>query len=133
MVTAIEMIADAFRLANIINEIEAPSAEQGVQGLRSLNQMMGQWDRDGIKLGWHVVPELDDPLPLDPQDERAVKFNLAVELSGEYGLEPMPWVSKNAIDTYAALAKAHRFTVESDLSHLPTAQPFATGMTWPMD
>lgn len=133
MTTAIDMITDSMRLANIIDEIEVPSAEQGISGLRSLNQMMGQWDRDGIKLGWYTVPELEDVIPLDPQDERCVKFNFATEVAGEYGLEVTPWVGKIAIDTYAALAKAHRLTVESDLSSLPTAEPFATGMTWPMD
>src|SRR5690606_10649945 len=118
---AIDMLTDAYRLSNIIDENETPSAEQGVYGLRVLNQMMGQWDRDGIRLGWAVVESQAADLPLDFQDERAVKYNLAVELSGEYGLEPMPRVVKVASDTYAALAKAHRLRVESDLSLLPNA------------
>jgi hypothetical protein len=118
-IAAIEMITDAYRTANVIDENETPSAEQGVVGLRVLNQMMGQWDRDGIKLGWQVVDEQADTLPLQFQDERCVKFNLAVELSGEFGIEALPRVQKIANDTYDALAKAHRLQVECKLDHLP--------------
>lgn len=119
-VTAIEMLTDAYRTANVIDENGVPSPEQGVIGLRVLNQMMGQWDRDGIRLGWTVVDAQSDTLPIDFQDERAVKFNLAVELAGEYGIDPLPRVQQVANDTYAALAKAHRFVVESSLELLPT-------------
>lgn len=118
---AIDMITDAFRLANIIDENETPSAEQGVYGLRVLNQLMGQWDADGIRLGWVVVTSQAADLPLRFQDERAVKYNLAAELAGEYGVELTPRVAKIAADTRAALSKAHRLRVESDLSLLPDA------------
>lgn len=118
-ITAIEMITDAYRAANIINEVETPSAEQGATGLRVLNQMMGQWDGDGIKLGWVIVDGQADTLPLQLQDERAVKYNLAVELAGEFGIDPLPRVAKVAVDTYAGLAKRHRLQVQSDLSGLP--------------
>lgn len=119
MTTAVEMITDALRVANVLDENEAPSAEMGVAGLRTLNQMMGQWDRDGIRLGWHQVAELDDDLPIEYQDERGVKYNLAVELAGEYGVDPTVRVTQIANETYAALSKAHRLEVESALDLLP--------------
>jgi hypothetical protein len=124
MTTAIELINSALRLSNVIDENETASAEQGVQGLQSLNDLMGQWDRDGIRLGWSTVAELDDDVPIDPQDRRAVRFNFAVELSGEYGLEPSAWVAKTANETYAALAKAHALIVESSLDSLPREQGY---------
>lgn len=118
-ITAIEMLTDAYRAANIIDENGVPSAEQGVTGLRILNQMMGQWDRDGIRLGWTIVASQSDTLPLDMQDERAVKYNLAVELAGDFGIEPPPRVERIAGETYAALCKAHRLKVECSLEMLP--------------
>lgn len=121
-VTAIEMITDALRAANVIDQTQAPEAEMGVLGLRVLNQLLGQWDRDGIRLGWVTVADLDDALPLDLQDERAVKFNLAVELAGEYGLEVLPRVQQIAKDTYNSLSKAHALTLESSLELMPTPQ-----------
>lgn len=119
-ITCIDMLTDALRTANVIDENGTPSDEMGVKGLRVLNQMMGQWDRDGIRLGWTVIDAQSDTLPIDFQDERAVKFNLAVELCGEYGIEPLPRVQRVADETYGALAKAHRLRVESDLSLLPS-------------
>lgn len=131
--TAIEMITAALRKANVIDQNEVPSAEQGIQGLETLNDLMGQFDRDGIKLGWTTVAALDDTVPLAPQDHRAVKHNLAVELAGEYGLEVLPRVQSIATETYNALAKYHMKFVESKLDHLPTPEPWATGLSWPLE
>lgn len=117
--TALDMITDALRLANIIDETDVPSAEQGASALRVLNQMMGQWDRDGIKLGWSVVADQSDELPLDFQDEKAVKYNLSIELGGEYGIDPMNRVLTIAKQTYNSLVKAHAPVVECSLDHLP--------------
>jgi hypothetical protein len=119
MTTALTMITDAYVLSNVLMRGEVPDAEQGSSGLRVLNQMMGQWDRDGIALGWYQVAALADTLPLDFQDEQAVKYNLAVTFAGEEGIEPTPYVSQTARKTFAGLAKAHRLRVESQLDHLP--------------
>lgn len=127
MTTAIQMISDALRLANVIDETETPSPEMGAAALRTMNQLAGQWHRDGIKIGWQQVATQATTLPIDYQDERAVKYNLAVELAGEYGIEPVPRVTKIASDTYAALAKAHGLQVESDLSLLPESEPYWGG------
>jgi hypothetical protein len=120
-IAAIDMITRAYRLANVINANEVPDAEQGVTGLEALNDMMTQWDGDGIKLGWTVVGGQADTLPLQRQDYRAVRFNLAVELAGEFGIDPLPRVAKIASETYVALAKRWRFQVESSLELLPDA------------
>jgi hypothetical protein len=117
--TALEMITRALRLANVVDEIDTPSAEQGEQGLDALNDLMGQWDRDGIKLGWEVVADLSDTIPLDLQDQRAVRFNLAIELAGEYGIDPLPRVQLIAKQTYDSLAKAHQPVVACSLDQLP--------------
>ncbi len=118
--TAIELITSALRLGNIIDENQTPPAEMGTKALEVLNEMMGQWDRDGIRLGWVVVATLATTVPVDLQDLRAVRFNLAVELAGEYGVEPPPRVTKIAGETYAALSKAHAQSFEASLELLPT-------------
>lgn len=124
-ITAIEMLTDSYRAANIVDMNNTPGPEQGVTGLRILNQMMGQWDRNGIRLGWTVVAAQDDVLPIDFQDERAVKYNLAVELAGENGVDVVEFVATVARETYAALSKAHMLAVESSLELLPS--PDAAG------
>jgi len=120
--TALTMITDALRLANVIDETENPSAEQGSTGLRTLNQLMAQWVGDGLQIGWYTVPTQATTLPIDQQDERAVKYNLALEFSGEYGTEPMPNVKKIANDTHADLGKRYALDVQCSLEHLPAAQ-----------
>lgn len=130
-ITALEMIADALRLVNVIDEVKQPSAEQGVNGLRSMNQLLADWERDGIRLGWHVIASTNETLPLAAEDERGVKYNLAVEFAGEYGIEPSAKVQAIAEETYARLAKGALQTVVADLSGLP-GESAAIGSAWPM-
>lgn len=127
MTTAIELITDSLRLVNIIDQNDVPTAEMGVSALRSLNDLMRDWEEDGIRLGWVTVTDQDSVLSLEEKDVRAVKFNFAVELAGEYGLEPPPRVSQIAEDTYSRLAKSSIQYFETDFSGLPIAEPYITG------
>lgn len=129
--TALEMIADALRLVNIIDEVKAPSAEQTANGLRTMNQLMADWERDGIRIGWNVVASANDTIPLEAADERAVKYNLAVEFAGEYGIEPSAKVQEICDETYARLAKGVLQNVVADLSGLP-GESASIGSAWPM-
>jgi hypothetical protein len=124
MITAIDMITDALRLVNVIDENETPSAEQGVSALRTLNQLMRDWEADGIRLGWVTIEELSDELQIRPMDERGIKFNLAVELAGGYGIDPLPWVAENAHKSYSRLAKGAIQHTEMSLDHLPEADAY---------
>lgn len=130
-VTFIDMLSDSLRLINVIRTNQAPTAEMGVSGLRSLNELMADWAADGIRLGWHPVSAQNEELPLREEDLRAVKFNFACELAGGYGLEPPAAVLEIAKLTYARLAKLALQYFESDLDALPIAEPFGT-MAWPM-
>ncbi len=131
MITGIEMVTDALRLANIIDSIQSPNAEQGVTALRTMNQMLAEWEADGIRLGWHVVSALGDTLPLDPPDEKGVKYNLAVEICGENGIDPLPRVAEIATATFARFAKSSSQMFVADLSGLP-GEDAGVGRAWPM-
>lgn len=130
--TAIDLITDALRLVNVIDQNDVPTAEMGENGLRSLNELMRDWEEDGIRLGWVTVNDQEDVLSLAERDERAVKFNFAVELAGEYGIEPPARVEQIAADTYARVAKRAVQHVECSMDHLPIAEPYL-GMTFPGD
>ena len=127
MTTAIELITDSLRLVNVIDQNDAPTAEMGESALRSLNALMRDWEEDGIRLGWVTVDDQDDTLALAEKDERAVKFNFAVELAGEYGIEPPARVAEIAEKTYSRLAKSSIEYFETDFSGLPGAEPFIPG------
>lgn len=128
--TALELITQALRLANIIDQIQAPPAEMGQQARTTMNQMVADWERDGIRIGWAPVAALDDELPIEDADERALKYNLAVELCGEYGLDPSADVSRIRDDTYNRLAKSSADEVVADLSGLP-AEDANYYVSWP--
>lgn len=130
--TVLELITDALRLLNVIDENESPSAEQGVKGLRTLNQMMAQWARDGIRLGWYPQTDLQGTAPIETADERGVTFNLAVEYAAFYGIEPAGKVTEIATQTYGALAKAHQRYFESDVSFLPMGDAQYGYGWWPL-
>ena len=51
MSTNLQIITDALRSINVIDETETPSAEQGSHCLRQMNQMLAEWAVDGIVLG----------------------------------------------------------------------------------
>lgn len=129
--TTLEMIGDALRLINVIDEVKAPSAEQSANGLRTFNQLMADWERDGIRLGWHVVISVNDALPIAAEDERGVKYNLACEFAGEYGIEPSAKVQAICDETFARLSKGALQTVVADLSGLP-GESGNVGQAWPM-
>ncbi|HEU4611531.1 MAG TPA: hypothetical protein VFS15_05620 [Kofleriaceae bacterium] len=131
--TALDMLTDAMRLCNLLDENEVPSAEQGVKGLRTMNQMVAQWVEDGIRLPWHIVADLDDTLPIDVKDERGLKYNLAVELAGEYGMEVLPRVQEIAAETKAGLEKRYMQIIELSVDHLPTDCPISGSMTYPLE
>ncbi len=129
-ITALTMVTDALRLANLIDQIQAPSAEQSTSALRTMNQLLADWETDGIRLGWRTITALSDTLPLDESDERGVKYNLAVELCGEYGIPADDIVVAIANTTFTRFAKSSAQQVVADLSGLP-GEDACVGMNWP--
>lgn len=124
MTAAIELITDSLRLVNVIDQNDAPTAEMGESALRMLNQLMRDWEEDGIRLGWVTVTDQDDTLALEEKDERAVTFNFAIESAGYYGIEPPARVAEIAAMSYERLAKRAIQHVEASMDHLPLAEPF---------
>lgn len=58
--------------------------------IRALNLMVRRWEADGLALGWSDVAEPTDALPLPPEAEEAVGYNLALRLRARYGVQVDP-------------------------------------------
>lgn len=58
--------------------------------IRALNLMVRRWEADGLALGWSDVSEPTDALPLPPEAEEAVGYNLALRLRARYGVQIDP-------------------------------------------
>ena len=119
--TNIELITQSFRLLNVIDENEAPSAEQGVQGLALLNQMMESWEEEGVKLQYYEQTDQDATFPSAPYTHKGVIGKLAEALAAHYGISMTQEAAIQADDGYAViLRKSISAQLQpADMSHLP--------------
>lgn len=85
-----EVINDA--LEEIIVQAEESAIEQaeGNAAIRALNDMMLDWDQNGIVLGYTVVADMNDEITVAPGAIRGIKTNLAVELAARYEVQANP-------------------------------------------
>lgn len=124
-----ELIRDALGLIAVLSEVETPSAEQGAHALRILNQMMEQWEEEGVNLQYHAQTSTADTFPCPPYCEAGVAASLAIRLAPSYGATVSPELGVQADMTYQTiLRKSINKTMEpADLSHLPLGEGrFAT-------
>lgn len=52
MATNAAIIADALRLLGVLTETQTLSAEQGADGLVTLNDLLEEWSEHGIEVGY---------------------------------------------------------------------------------
>lgn len=125
--TNIELLKASLLKINVLEVNESPTAEQGVNGLISLNNLMAQWSLDGVDVGYYPQTDQDAETPIAAPNLRAVIFNLAMELSTDFGVTTSEEVRTIAENTYAALCKSSRKTFESDMTMLPSAEGYGMG------
>lgn len=119
MATNLDVITTAYRLANIINEREVLNATKSATGLELLNDMMSDWEQDGIELGYFPQTSLAGTIPIEDDDLRGVKYNLARGVAGFNGVDTPPETMRIAELTMARLEKATTEEVSTDFSHMP--------------
>lgn len=124
----LDIITDAARIINAVSAVSAPSPEQGVTWLGALNDMMADFARDGVRLGWFPQTDLSATAPLRDEDARGVKLCLAGEMAMRAGLSVMPEMAANIDSSYAKLVKRSIQYAESDMSELPRAQGAYNGV-----
>lgn len=123
--TNLELTADAMRQIGILDENEQPSAEQGVQGLRRLNQVMALWAESGLTFpSWFPQTTLAEECPIPEWAQLAVTSALSIAMAAAYGIAVSPEV--------VAIAEVSRDVIERkradqqlqpiDLSVLPMGE-----------
>lgn len=83
--TILELITGALRKLNVINEVETPSAEQGAKCLEALNDMLEQWEEDGIKLQYFRQSATSATFPCPDYTIAGVRAALAIRVAGDFG------------------------------------------------
>lgn len=86
MATAIDVITRALQKIKIYSAGEAPTADDADYCLSELNEMLFEWQNDGIDLG-HVALELEDTLDVPDDHLQTVRLSLAEKLAGDFGGE----------------------------------------------
>lgn len=125
--TFIELLKAALVKITVIDINETPTPEMGVSGLTAFNNMLAQWQLDGIDLGFYRVLGQDDEVPIQPGNLRGVIFNFALELATDFGITPVDDVRRIGNETYDALCKSSRKTFEADMTMLPQADAWDYG------
>ena len=119
MATNLDVITTAMRLANIINERETPSGAQGETGLDLLNDMMSDWEADGIELGYYPQTLTSATIPIEDEHLRGAKYGLARDVAAHYGVDLPLETMRIAELTYARLSKQTTEEFTTDFSHMP--------------
>lgn len=128
----LEIVTEAFQKIGVVDETQAPSAEQGANGLRILNDYLLNQAADGMRLGWFRQTDLAAIAPLRAEDVWGVKVLLARQLASHYGITVQdPLLLANMVDAERLLTKRSIKYFESDLSELsrPQGGPFG-GPAW---
>ncbi|QDP53232.1 MAG: hypothetical protein GOVbin7744_35 [Prokaryotic dsDNA virus sp.] len=117
----VNLITDALREINVINEVQSASAEQGQQSLTKLNQFMEGLKENDIDFGWFEQSDIQDSCPVPDWARMAVTAGLAIVLAPQYGATLSPELFAKYDSAFSMLQRksiAERLD-NADMSHLP--------------
>ena len=114
MTTAIQIINSAYVKAGIKAYDQILSDDHKSQGLDLLNDMLGIWNEEGIRLDMPTLT-INATVYADKNDMLAIKYNLAVLVREHYRYAPDVAVIKRAGDLYETLLSKYEDTEEMDL------------------
>ena len=123
---ALEYVTDALRYIGVISETETPSAEQGADGVRKLNELMASLEEDGIDLGYAQIADTADTVVIPLGEVRTVKALLAVNMAPIYGAEITEVVANVAGTGYSRMLR-NALLLAQIPAPLPTASHGAGG------
>jgi hypothetical protein len=85
-----DFIRDALGMLGILGETETASAEQAAHGLRVLNNLVFDWQAEGVDIPWASYSSPTATMTLHERDQQAVMANLALRLAPSYGVALSP-------------------------------------------
>lgn len=115
------LIQDALGLLGVLQETEVMTAEQGQHGLRALNELMADWQQDGIDLQYYEQTSLAEDTPIPDHAALAVKYYLAMALAPYYGRPVPPEFLALGSRYYNRLVRDAAVAAmrPADMSHIP--------------
>jgi len=97
------LIKRAMRSLGVLHTGEEPSADEAADALQDLNEMLNQWRDEGIDLEFITDLALTDTIPYPDDHMMAFRYNLAIRLAPEFGVEPNAFLMALAETSFARL------------------------------
>ena len=123
MATALDIITGALKLLEVNTAESAITAAEAEDGLTALNDMMNEWNIDGINVGYETLEDTEDVLYVDLGSIGAMKANLAVYIAPEYGRIVTPQLQMRADKSKKSL----RASIPLNPAEFPDSLPVGSG------
>ncbi len=123
MATVTEIVTGALQLLEVQTAESAITAPEAEDGLVSLNDMMNEWNVDGINVGYETLESIEDELFVDLGSIGAIKANLAVYIAPEYGRAVSDSLERRAKSGKRSL----RASINLNPSQYPDTLPVGSG------
>lgn len=128
MATNSQVIQDALGMLGVTDDFNI-TAEQGALGLRVMNDLLSQWEDNGIQLGYGVQDTLTDTCPVLAPHLLAVKSNLAIALAPYFPAAPVTAalieIASSSFQKLQRMAQSDQLAAV-DLYHTHTGLPGST-------
>lgn len=124
MTTNAEFIKDALGMLGVLRINQTPTASQGVQALRIMNNLFFEWGAKGIDLQYSAQDNLSEDCPIDESSMEACQANLAIRLAPHYSRQASQELIAIAASGYARLERDNALAARriAKLRNLPTAE-----------
>ena len=123
MPTVTEIVSGALLLLEVRTAESAITSAEAEDGLNSLNDMMNEWNVDGINVGYETLDNIEDQVYVDLGSIGAIKANLAVYIAPEYGRLVSAALEKRAKFSKRSL----RASIKLNPSEYPDSLPIGSG------
>jgi hypothetical protein len=116
-----DLITSALRLIGVLNELETASPEQGTHALEVLNDLMADWEKEGVNLEYYEQDSLTADTPVPRHARAGVKYFLAFALAPEYGKQVTPEMISTGQKVFDRLVRdaVIEQVQQASTSHLP--------------
>jgi len=106
MATARDVITRSLRKLKILASGETPEAQEADDCLEALNQMLAEWEIDGVDLA-HIGLALDDTLDVPDSHLNGIALNLAMRIADDFGATITPSIAQEALNGKNAIVAYH--------------------------
>ena len=121
--TVLDIVTGALQLLGVRVAESGVTSAEGVDGLTALNDMMNEWNVDGIDVGYESLDDTADEIFVDLGSIGAMKANLAVYIAPEYDKTVSPALAERARRSRRSL----RASITLNPAQFPDTLPVGSG------